>query len=300
MSQLQLILLVLGIAVIAGVYFYTRRSGRRDYYDDVPTLEEVDEPDHSNAESRTGWADDPDLLEWPEGEDGRYPHGDPVIEDGQYSHDDPVIHDTEPEQPTVRADAVGSEEPMSHRWFKRFTQVLNRSAGEQDNTSPDASTAEGSGVRMPRAPGDDEKLIVLHVMARGERYLDGDQVHAALESCKLQFGPRHIYHRVKEVDGVPESVFSVANMFKPGYLDPAERDHLVTRGLSLFMVVPGPEEAIPAFRDMLGTAHNLAQALEAVVHDENRQPLTRQMAQFIQEEVVEVERRHRVANLQGR
>lgn len=288
MSQLQWILLILGIAVIAGVYFYTRRSGRRDYYDDVPTLDEVDEPKQDDGGAPKHWVDDPDLLEWPQSEDD------------QYVPEEPVMHDTKPGQRPAQAEPGASEEPVSRRWLKRLTQAFNRSEGDRENTSSQSPEGSSGSVRMPRAPKEDEKLIVLHVMARGEQTLDGDQVHAALESCKLQFGPRHIYHRVKEVGGVPESVFSVANMFKPGYLDPVERDQLVTRGLSLFMVVPGPEEAVPAFRDMLGTAHELAQALGAVVHDENRQPLTRQMAQFIQEEVAEVERRHRVANLQGR
>lgn len=282
MSQLQWILLVLGVAVIAGVYWYTRRSGRRDFYDDVPTLDEVDETGRDEPAGR--WADDPDLLNWPEDDPG------------------PAAHDDEP--PAVAEEPPAApwpepEEPVSRRWFKRLGGAFKRSPEETAPPSRAAELSDEEHVRMPRAPRDDEKLVVLHVMAREGLALYGDQVHAALESCKLQFGPRHIYHRVKEVDGVPESVFSVANMFKPGYLDPAESDELVTRGLSLFMVVPGPEDAVPAFRDMLGTARELAQALDADVHDDKRQPLTRQMAQFLQEEVAEVERRHRVANLQG-
>ncbi len=294
MSQLQWILLVLGLAVIGGIYWYTRRSERPGYFDDVPHLDEIDgDPD---APEESHWHDDPDLLDWPdehasqetteaespaEAEPARAAEPDPELERG------PVPR---------RLAELANAEPRS--WFRRIGDSLRRHPRAEEEDEAPAQGTRG-GVRMPRAPEGDEKLVVLHVLAGEGQYLYGDDIHRALEACGLRFGPRYIYHRIMEVDGVPESVFSVANSLKPGYLDPAERDELVTRGLSLFMVIPGPEQAVIAFRDMLSTARSLAESLDATILDENRQPLTRQMAQYIQEEVAEVERRHHVAHLQG-
>lgn len=187
-------------------------------------------------------------------------------------------------------------EPDSDPFVRRPEQerVHDSESGphpERLERNPAARADDERAVRMPEAPSDEQKLIVLHVAAPQGHRFGGEAVHDALRDCSLHFGPKLIYHRIKEVDGVPESVFSVANMVKPGYLDPAEREQLRIPGLSLFMVLPGPEEPVPAFRDLERTAHDLASALNGQVLDERRQPLTRQMAQFLHEEVAELERR---------
>lgn len=297
MSQLQWILLVVGVLVIGGVYWYTRRTGRPDYYDDVPRLDEVEgDPDDHDEVS---WRDDPDLIDWPEDQADNPPTlHEPKSEPEPDPEPDVMLPPPREARPSRRPPPAREAAAEPRGWFQRIGDSLRREPAGPGGDAPPQASAE-KGTRMPRPPQDDEKLVVLHVMAGEGEGLYGEDIHVALEACKLQFGPRHIYHRIKEVDGVPESVFSVANSLKPGYLDPAESDQLVTRGLSLFMIVPGPEQAVPAFRDMLDTANSLAKALGAEVHDENRQPLTRQMAQFIQEEVAEVERHHQMVHLQG-
>mgnify|MGYP001546457829 CR=1 FL=1 len=116
----------------------------------------------------------------------------------------------------------------------------------------------------------EEKIIALLIAEREGTAILGPKLHAALQSQKLQFGERQIYHRMEQ--GM--IVFSVASLLKPGALDPAQSASFETPGLSVFMVLPGPVKPVAAFNDMVSTARALAKALNADVYDARRQPFT--------------------------
>lgn len=148
--------------------------------------------------------------------------------------------------------------------------------------------------RPPAAPPGQEKIIMLHVAAPEGQPFAGRALHNALRILRLQFGMRDVYHRITEANGVPEAVFSVASMVKPGYLDPGQADQFSTPGITFFMVMPGPVEGVVAFRDMLETAQQLAQRLGGEILDDKRTPLTHQTEQYLHDEIAETERRWRV------
>ena len=139
------------------------------------------------------------------------------------------------------------------------------------------------------APG--QKVILLHVVSKDRSPFSGPELHRALGECRLCFGMQDFYHRTTEVNGAPESVFSVASMLKPGTLDPMVANELRTPGLTFFLVLPGPVEGLRAYREMLDTAQDLAGKLKADLLDENRQPLTSQAVQAQLEELARRDRR---------
>ncbi|MGH8561152.1 MAG: cell division protein ZipA, partial [Nevskiales bacterium] len=149
------------------------------------------------------------------------------------------------------------------------------------------------GQRPPAAPPGQEKIIVLHVVATEGEDFAGPAVHTALQLCRLQFGMRDVYHRITEANGVPEAVYSIASMVKPGFLDPGMARGFSTPGLTLFMVMPGPIEGVLAFRDMLETAQQLAQRLGGEILDDKRTLLTHQTEQYLHDQIAETERRWR-------
>lgn len=163
---------------------------------------------------------------------------------------------------------------------------------EKDPPKKDEARVEG--LRPQKPPAGEESLFLLHVATRDGEFFDGPDIHAALKAQKLEFGQHDIYHRIAEDNGVPESVYSVANILKPGYLDPGEEDHLRTPGLALFLVLPGPIEGVRAMRDMLDTAHALAKTLDGEVLDDKRTLLTPQTTQYMLDRVAELDRRRRV------
>src|SRR5699024_6260001 len=139
-----------------------------------------------------------------------------------------------------------------------------------------------------------ENIFLLHVAASGDAAFDGPDIHVALDAEGLKFGPNDFYHRVTDANGEVESVYCIANMVKPGTLDPVEQDHLRTPGLTLFLILPGPIEGVRAMRDMMETANALATALGGRVLDDQRLVLKAQSAQYTLDQIAELDRQARL------
>ena len=133
-----------------------------------------------------------------------------------------------------------------------------------------APSLDGAPTASQGARGEQpQKIVALLIAEREGTHILGPNIHAALKQHGLEFGAKQIYHRM--ADG--ETVYSVASLLKPGFIDPAEAASFSTPGLSIFMVLPGPLPAMSAFKEMLATAESLATALNAGVYDMRRQPL---------------------------
>ena len=114
---------------------------------------------------------------------------------------------------------------------------------------------------------------------------NGADVVVAAEKTGLEFGDMSVFHRLVEsrVDKGP--VFSMANLLKPGSFDMQQVHKLETPGLSLFMTLPGPLTALDAWDAMLPTAQRLAELLNGLVLDEERNAIGRQRIQFMRDEL---------------
>lgn len=86
-------------------------------------------------------------------------------------------------------------------------------------------------------------------------------------------------------------VFSVANALKPGTFDLAALESFTTPGLTVFLRLPGEVEAQVAYESMLGTARRLAEDLDGVLCDQSRNPLTPQSENHLRERIAEFSRR---------
>lgn len=130
-----------------------------------------------------------------------------------------------------------------------------------------------------------ERIVTLFIAARAGSNIHGSDLIVAAEKCGLEFGDLGIFHRL--VDGRRElgPIFSAANMVKPGHFDMSRIDELNTPGLSFFMALPGPLPALDAWDTMLPTAQRLAELLDAVVLDEERNALGRQRISHIRDDL---------------
>ncbi|NID14194.1 cell division protein ZipA [Luteibacter yeojuensis] len=146
------------------------------------------------------------------------------------------------------------------------------------------------GRRPSNAPV--ERIVSLYVVAREGSRFNGSDLVVAAEKAGLEFGDMGIYHRL--VDGHPEQgpIFSVANLVKPGNFDMARIASLQTPGLSFFMALPGPVPALDAWDAMLPTAQRLAELLDGLVLDEERNALGRQRIAHIRDELRGWDRGH--------
>lgn len=135
-------------------------------------------------------------------------------------------------------------------------------------------------------PGARQLILALHVMGAEPDGFDGAHVLKALQVNGLHYGQYQVFHRVTE-DLQQTPVFSVASLVEPGVLLPERLSHQRLPGLTLFLVLPGPQDGVAACADMLATARNLARVLGGTVLDERRQPLTPESAQQIRQRILD-------------
>ncbi len=155
-------------------------------------------------------------------------------------------------------------------------------------TAP-AATPRASAVRVD---AQFERIVTLFVAAREGQLLRGMDIAVAAEKVGLQYGEMGIFHRLDERSGQLGPVFSVANMVKPGRFDLDAMDKLQTPGLGFFMTLPGPLSALDAWDAMHPTAQRMAELLDGVLLDGERNALSRQGLQHMREDLRQWDRRH--------
>ncbi len=133
-----------------------------------------------------------------------------------------------------------------------------------------------------------DKIVTLFLQARDNHIITGIQLLDASLKSGLVFGGHDIFHRIHEEDVDP--VFSMANLTKPGTFDKNAWNTMETRGVTMFMTLPGPRNALDAWDSMLATSRRLAELLHADLLDDSQQVFTRQRSLQIKEELREYER----------
>ncbi len=130
-----------------------------------------------------------------------------------------------------------------------------------------------------------ERIVSVLVVARAGQQLSGPDLVVAAEKAGLLFGHRNVFHRM--VDNHPEQgpIFSVANLVKPGSFDLRTIKELRTPGIAFFITLPGPLPALDCWDTLLPTAQRMAELLDAVLLDEQRNPLGRQRIANIRDEL---------------
>ncbi|ANB03530.1 cell division protein ZipA [Ectothiorhodospira sp. BSL-9] len=157
-----------------------------------------------------------------------------------------------------------------------------RKAGSSQS---DAALAEENEAGSTTQPEADDKIIVLHVVAPNQDRFLGVNLQAALADMGLQHGDLGIYH-LNVSDGQRNfTLFSLANMVKPGTFDPETMDEFTTPGVSLFLRLPGPCDPLESFDAMLTCAEKLAERLNGQVLDASRSAVTPQGNQHTREDI---------------
>lgn len=136
-----------------------------------------------------------------------------------------------------------------------------------------------------RATEEFDKIVTLYLAARAGAKLHGPDIVVAAEKAGLVYGHMGVFHRL--VEGHPERgpVFSVANIMKPGSFDMAQIQALETPAIAFFLTLPAPVPALDAWETMLPTAQRMAELLDGVVLDEQRNALGRQRIAHLRDEL---------------
>ena len=186
-----------------------------------------------------------------------------------------------PRRETVLSDGENPE---------RLSDLLGRQA--QCGDSPEIEAEPAKPALLPDARS---KIVTIRMQPKSGQPLAGAQLAQVLHSAGLRHGKFDIFHRPDPLNA-SSVLFSVASLAEPGSLNLNENEESEHSGISLFMVLPGPEDILAAFDEMLSVAKSLAQSLGANLLDERGSALSAQRMRYMREELVESQYQNSRAN----
>lgn len=169
------------------------------------------------------------------------------------------------------------------------TQPLDRKqvAPPPEEELPEPEAVDTATLQTEQASR--QRIVALRLVAHSERW-EGQALRESLEAAGLRYGRFSIFHRERE-DG--KTLFYVASMVEPGSFDLDRMDQQTFPGISLFGVVPGPLEAPATFDLILATGRQLSDRLGGQLQDEQGSTLTTQRILNLREDLVHFEHRNR-------
>ena len=193
--------------------------------------------------------------------------------------DKPKTRPTRPEK--AKAEPRAAEPPVATTEVEEDT--ARRTPGKPRKNQPLA------GANRPEA----REVLVINVLARSGEQFQGSKLKSLFEACGLEHGDMDIYHRHESEDTTTPVQFSVANAVEPGTFRPQDMAGLSTPGISFFMSLPGPTNALQAFEFMLETAQCVVRNLGGELKDERRSVMTPQTIEHCRQRIREFERKQR-------
>ena len=136
--------------------------------------------------------------------------------------------------------------------------------------------------------GSDE-ILVLSVMSRTGGRWNGEELFRLLQEKELKFGDMNIFHRLEATS--KNTLYSVANALEPGIFDLSRLNQMHTPGISMFMQLPGPQDPLAAFDEMMEVAHSIAAGMNGELRDEFRNVMTSQTIAYYRQRIEDFTRR---------
>ncbi|MDX8129942.1 cell division protein ZipA C-terminal FtsZ-binding domain-containing protein [Methylomonas sp. EFPC1] len=123
-------------------------------------------------------------------------------------------------------------------------------------------------------------LIEFSIVARADQGFNGEDLFEAFERVGLRYGSVRVFERV---DANRMVDFAVASMVDPGTFPDTGLQDFYCPGIVFFMQPREVDAPLAVFDDFMETIDTLADELDGVVWDNQRQPLTAEtVAQFRQ------------------
>ncbi|HET8850647.1 MAG TPA: cell division protein ZipA [Marinobacter sp.] len=188
----------------------------------------------------------------------------------------------------------GSQQPAGTGPMQKTQEPPLITTQVEENTAQRVAVAKHkkqplAGANRPEA----REVVVINVLSRQDETFKGADLKRLFEACGLELGDMDIYHRHEEADTTTPVQFSVANAVEPGTFKPKDMAKMSTPGISFFMSLPGPTNAMQAFDFMLETAQCVVRNMGGELKDERRSVMTPQTIEHCRQRIREFERKRR-------
>lgn len=177
----------------------------------------------------------------------------------------------------LRSEFQDVSKELREETISKRVQAAQRARMEANNTS--------SVERAATDKSSKEMLVIFHVVARQDEVFTGPMIVRMMSDLDLEHGEMGIFHYNVERLGKKHSVYCVANMLKPGTFDLQAMNTFETRGLTMILQLPGPEDELKSFNIMAEHAQRLAAFLNGDLLDENHNLITKQSISVYKEQV---------------
>lgn len=208
-----------------------------------------------------------------------------VIRKGATAAEDGPTVEQAPQEPAVSQNQFDFQMPQEPE--------LNFSAIDADDA--DDAVKQTKRFSEPdevqdETPPEPSEVLILYVLLPEGREIKGQDLLPLLLTLGFKFGEMDIFHRHEDSAGSGEVLFSLANMFNPGTFDIDQMEKVSTRGISLFMTMPGPGAPLQNFNLMNNAAKKIAEEFGGQVLDGQRSVLTVQTVRHYVEKIREFQR----------
>lgn len=325
--QLAILLALVSLVIIGFIYFDAKRRSRvrkerveRELYQE--RLEK--------NRDKTGFDDDGIGQVRVVGEEGEsndainnepLPEHDPIVSEPKFESPEPVEVNTaepaqedtvsaKPPEESIVTQQQEAKEPVEPTISESDIPVLDDALFEftkeslkKDQTKLEEAKTEPT-VEQPQQtslfdePEDEptieaepELIFSLFVVAGQDSPFKGPELVQSLVEQGMRHGEMDIFHRHAQANGRGAVQFSLANAFEPGVFDLKKIDDLETRGLALFMTLPGPQKPMKAYDLMVKTAKGITKELGGYVLDATKSNFSKQIESHHREQIVEFERK---------
>ena len=191
-----------------------------------------------------------------------------------------------PREPASSAGAPRQEPTLGEQIERDAAQGAAGSTAQAELELFDRTLEGGANSELGRRVTEEfDKIVTLYLAARAGQKLHGPDIVVAAEKAGLVYGHMGVFHRLVENHPERGPVFSVANIMKPGSFDMASIQSMETPAIAFFLTLPAPVNALDAWETMLPTAQRMAELLDGVVLDEQRNALGRQRIAHIRDEL---------------
>lgn len=207
----------------------------------------------------------------------------------------PIRADDPPKEPRrwpARRDPAAAEEPPAAARGRPGRRPAEQPAqgraarGAEERPAASRTHEMRAAEAEHRGAGKDvDELIMLNVLAPKSQPFTGGGMVEALRARGLRYGDMNIFHRVDPM--TKATLYSVANVVEPGTFDMADLDNFRSPGVVFFMQLPGPEQPMDTFEDMLKVARDVAVRTGGSLLDENRSVMTGQTVEHYRQRITD-------------